>query len=134
MKSLPGRSRGAAAVLVSFAAVAATLIAAGPVWALSFPARLPGHGSSTPAQGAGSGMSVWSLAVVAAIVATTIAFGVIGWRYDRRRVQRSEQATSGPGEQAAPAGRPSAAKPLPTRAAAGVHAHRRDERRHQSQM
>jgi hypothetical protein len=136
MKSHLSKSRVMAAALVSLTVAAATLVVgAAPALALSFSsARVPGHGFAPPAQDAGGGTSIASVAVVVAILAATIAFGVIGWRYDRRRLERSPLTTPASGEAAAPRSRPSAAKPLPTRAAAGVHARRRDDRRHQSQM
>ena len=94
---------------------------------------MPGHGFSAPAQGAG-GTSTAGFAVVVAVLAATIAFGVIGWRHDRRRLMRPAPTAPATGEAAGPLGRPSAAKPLPTRAAPGVHARRGDDRRHQSQV
>jgi hypothetical protein len=135
MKSLLSKSRIMAAALVSLAAAAAILVVgAAPALALSFSsARVPGHGFTAPTQGAAGGTSLAGAAVVVVILAATVAFGVIGWRYDRRRLERSARTAPATGE-ATRLSRPSASKPLSTRAAAGVHARRHDDRRHQSQV
>jgi hypothetical protein len=77
-----------------------------------------------------------SLVVVAALVAGSVAFGLIGWQYDRRRVARSRSA--GPDvvetvatDAAQPANEPgasgpAASKPLPTRTAIAARARRKE--------
>ena len=82
---------------------------AGAAWSLGPPgasarsfssARVPGHGLLAPALGAGGGPSIAGIATVAAILTATVAFGMIGWRYDRRRLRvrsRRRRAKRGSG-------------------------------------
>jgi hypothetical protein len=98
---------------------------------------VPGHSFPVPSQGAGSGhTSLVGVVVVAALVAATVAFGVIGWRYDRRRIAHSriagpEVAETVATDAAQPANEPgasgpAASKPLPTRTAIAARARREE--------
>ena len=100
---------------------------------------VPGHSFPVPSQGAGSGhTSLVGVVVVAALVAATVAFGVIGWRYDRRRIARGriagdERGTGDVAKVVQPAGEPltssgwpAAAKPLPTRGAVASRSRREE--------
>jgi hypothetical protein len=127
-----------AALITALTAVAVSALTAGPALARAASAVVvPGHGFPVPSQGAGSGHTSFAGAVVvAALVATTVAFGVIGWRYDRRRIARSRiggprvaetvatdaaQPANEPG-----ASGPAASKPLPTRTAIAARARREE--------
>ena len=95
-----------AALASAVTVVAVSALTAGPALARAASAAVvPGHGLPVPPQGAGSGhISPVSLVVVAALVAGSVAFGLIGWQYDRRRVARSRSA--GPDVAAANATQP----------------------------
>src|SRR5664280_2550976 len=83
-----------AALASAVTVVVVSALTAGPALARAASAAVvPGHGLPVPPQGAGSGhISPVSLVVVAALVAGSVAFGLIGWQYDRRRVARSRSA------------------------------------------
>jgi hypothetical protein len=116
----------ALAALLSLAvAVVALAISAAPALALAIPGARTGHGFSAPVQGGGS-TSLVGMLVVVAILAAAVIFAVIGWRYDQRRVARSQQSGSASGALTKPrqAGLPSASKPLPMQTAPAVRARR----------
>jgi hypothetical protein len=126
-----------AALASAVTAVAVSALAAGPALARAVSAvAVPGQGFQSQAAGSGH-TSLAGLVVVAALVAATVAFGVIGWRYDRRRVARSriaghERRTGDVAKAVRPAGEPltssgpAAARPLPTRGAAASRSRREE--------
>jgi hypothetical protein len=134
------KPRVALAALASAATVVAvSALTAGPALARAVSAvAVPGHGLPSPAQGAGGGnISLVGAAVVAALVAGSVAFGLIGWHYDRRRVARStiaghEVAATVATDAAQPASEPltsngpAAAKPLSTHGAVASRARRQE--------
>ena len=132
-------SRVALAALASAVTVVAVAAStASPALARAASAAVvPGHGFPVPSQGASSGhISLVSLVVVAALVAGSVAFGLIGWQYDRRRVARSRSA--GPDVVAVDATQPAdepgasraaASKPLPTRTVTAARARREEGER-----
>jgi hypothetical protein len=127
MKHYLNKSRVAwvalSAVVVAGAALA---VLAAPAFGMAFSSvRIPGRGVSAPVQSSGSASPVGWI-VVAAILTATVAFAVIGWRYDRRRAARAAQARQTGLVPDQPV-RPSASKPLPVRPAPAVRA-RRDQR------
>jgi hypothetical protein len=102
--------------------------------ALARPAagRPLGRGLSTVPHG-GGGLTLAGAMIVVAILAATVAIGVIGWRRDRRAVSRGAIATAAAAQRSArPSGlrpvqdgRPrSASKPLARPAAVGLRARR----------
>ena len=95
-----------AALASAVTVVAVSALTAGPALARAASAAVvPRHGLPVPPHGAGSGhISPVSLVVVAALVVGSVAFGLIGWQYDRRRVARSRSA--GPDVAAATATQP----------------------------
>ena len=127
-----------AALASAVTVVAVSALTAGPALARAASAAVvPGHGFPVPSQGAGSGHpSLAGAVVVAALVAATVAFGVIGWRYDRRKIARSriagpEAAETVATDAAQPANEPgasgpAASKPLPTRTAIAARARREE--------
>jgi hypothetical protein len=137
MKANSSNSRDALAALVSaVAAVAVFTLTAGPALARAASGMAaPGHDLPVQAQGPGSGSaSLWGVAVIAALLAATVAFGLIGWHYDRRRValsqNRSPETAAGGASAASQrasetaANGPAAAKPLPTRTLSAARARR----------
>jgi hypothetical protein len=129
-----------AALASAVTAVAVSALAAGPALARAVSAvAVPGQGFQS--KGAGSGhTSLAGLVVVAALVAGSVAFGLIGWRYDRRRVARSRiagdevpatvatDAAQSADEPLTSSG-PAAAKPLSTRSAVAARARREEGER-----
>ena len=132
-------SRVALAALASaVTVVAVSALTAGRALARAASAVVaPGHGLPYPSQGAGSGHTSFAgLVVVAALVAATIAFGVIDWRYDRRRIARSRIAgpeaaetiatdAAQPADELGASG-PAASKPLPARTVIAARARREE--------
>jgi hypothetical protein len=131
--------RVALAALASAATVVPVFaLSAGPALARAASAVVvPGHSFPVPSHGAGSGhISPVSLVVVAVLVAGSVAFGLIGWQYDRRRVARSRSAGPDVAETVATdaaqpanepgASGPAASKPLPTRTAIAARARRKE--------
>jgi hypothetical protein len=133
------KPRVALAALVSaVTAVVVAALTAGPALARAVSAvAVPGQGFQSQAAGSGH-TSLAGLVVIAALVAATVAFGVIGWRYDRRRIARGriagdERGTGDVAKVVQPAGEPltssgwpAAAKPLPTRGAVASRSRREE--------
>ena len=133
------KPRVALAALVSaVTAVVVAALTAGPALARAVSAvAVPGQGFQSQAAGSGH-TSLACLVVIAALVAATVAFGVIGWRYDRRRIARGriagdERGTGDVAKVVQPAGEPltssgwpAAAKPLPTRGAVASRSRREE--------
>jgi hypothetical protein len=125
-----------AALLPLALAVTALAIWATPALAVTASAvRIHGRGLALPVHGGGS-LSFAGVLVVVAVVAATIAFGVIGWRRDQRGVAlaRSQQpgSPSGAGEEPRETHKPLASKPLGARNPARNPADVRARRGHRS--
>ncbi len=138
MKHIVDTSRAARAGLLALGAFAVvSVVGAAPPLAMGFSAlRTPGRGLSLPVQGSSGGVSWLGIVVLVAIVAGATAFGVSGWRHSRRTAQSVawDVSTDGSSDRTAPPEptvRPSASRPLPSRAPAGVHARRVGGRRDQ---
>ena len=69
-------------------------------------ALIHGRGVTVPLPGGGGSLSATGALVILAVVAGVVAVGVVGWRYDRRRVERGAEPK---------AHTPAASKPLPVR-------------------
>jgi formate hydrogenlyase subunit 3/multisubunit Na+/H+ antiporter MnhD subunit len=90
MKTRINKSRVALAGMLSLATAALALaLSAAPAFAMGFSTwRTSQHGLSVPAPSAGGGSVSWAgVVVVAAVLAATVALGVIGWRRDRRGLE-----------------------------------------------
>ncbi len=124
--------------IMKLAAAAGLVLAAGLGIGVAPALARPLHGPAlgrglSPMPPAGGGLTFAGAIIVAAILAATVAVGVIGWRRDRRAVSRGVPATAAAGQRTVrPSGvrtvrdvrSRSAAKPLAPRTTADVRARR----------
>ena len=125
MKTRSNKSRVALAGMLALATAALTLaLSVAPAFAMGFSTwHTARHSLAVPAPSAGGGSVSWAgVVVVVAVLAATVALGVIGWRLDRRSLARH---TSPAGGKTAV---PSASKPLAMRSPADVRARRLNDR------